>query len=113
MGGSAEVCLQWNHFRNNVNTVFGTFRGNANLADVTLVCEDGEKVEAHKIALAASSHFLSNLLKINKDLSHPVLNLPWIKLEQVESMLDFIFHVRQGFSRMTSIFSHIGCGVWN
>ena len=57
MGGSAEVCLQWNNFRNNVNTVSGTFRGNANLADVTLVCEDGEKVEAHKIALAASSHF--------------------------------------------------------
>ena len=107
------MCLQWNNFRNNVNTVSGTFRGNANLADVTLVCEDGEKVEAHEIALAASSHFLSNFLKINKDLSHPVLNLPWIKLEQVESMLDFIFHVRQGFSRMTSIFSHIGCGVWN
>ena len=49
------MCLQWNHFRNNVNTVFGTFRGNANLADVTLVCEDGEKVEAHEIALTASS----------------------------------------------------------
>ena len=55
MGGSAEVCLQWNNFRNNVNTVSGTFRGNANLADVTLVCEDGEKVEAHEIALTASS----------------------------------------------------------
>ena len=53
------------------------------MADVTLVCEDGEKVEAHKIeiAFAASSPFLSNWLKIKKDLSHPVLNLPWIKLE--------------------------------
>ena len=29
--------------------------------DVTLACEDGLQVEAHKVVLAASSHFLKNL----------------------------------------------------
>ena len=92
MDGPTEVCLQWNNFRTHSNTLFGTFRGKANFTDVTLVCEDGQQVEAHRIVLSASSPVFSNLMKIAKEISHPQIHLTWMKLEQLESMLDFIYH---------------------
>ena len=93
MEASKEVCLQWNDFRTHSNTMFGTFRGKPNLSDVTLVCKDGEQVEAHQIVLAASSPFFSNLMKlVAKEISHPLIFLTWMKLDQVESVLDFIYH---------------------
>ena len=92
MEGSTEVCLQWNTFRTHSNTIFGTFRGKADLSDVTLVCEDGQQVEAHQIVLAASSPFFSSLFRLAKENSHPLIHLTWMNLEQLESVLDFIYH---------------------
>ena len=55
MATSEKFCLKWNDFQNNISTVFGSLRENTEYADVTLACEDGHQVEAHKIILAASS----------------------------------------------------------
>ena len=35
------LCLQWNDFKENVVTAFGSLRGDNDFTDVTLVCEDG------------------------------------------------------------------------
>ena len=40
--------------------------------DVTLACEDGQQVEAHKVILAASSPFFQRLLERHK---HPLFLL--------------------------------------
>ena len=48
-----KVCLQWNDFKENVVDAFGSLREDNNFADVTLACEDGQQVEAHKVILAA------------------------------------------------------------
>ena len=47
-----KLCLQWNDFKENVITVFGNLREDNSFADVTLACEDGQQVEAHKVILA-------------------------------------------------------------
>ena len=52
---SEKLCLQWNDFKTNVNQAFGNLREDLDFADVTLACEDGRQVEAHKVILAASS----------------------------------------------------------
>ena len=52
---SEKICLQWNDFQENVKSAFGNMREDKDFTDVTLVCEDGEQVEAHKVILAASS----------------------------------------------------------
>ena len=65
-----KLCLQWNDFGDNVLTAFRSLRGENDFADVTLACEDGKQVEAHKVILAASSPFFKNLLKRNTQ-SHP------------------------------------------
>ena len=54
---SEKLCLQWNDFKENVNSAFGRLRDYQDFSDVTLACEDGEQVEAHKVILAASSPF--------------------------------------------------------
>ena len=44
-----KLCLQWNDFRDNALTAFRILRDDKDFADVTLVCEDGQLVEAHKV----------------------------------------------------------------
>ena len=60
---SEKLCLQWNDFRENAISTFGNLREDADFADVTLACEDGEQVEAHKVILAALSPFFQNLME--------------------------------------------------
>ena len=43
-----KLCVQWNDFRDNVNCALKNLREDPDFADVTLACEDGEQVEAHK-----------------------------------------------------------------
>ena len=52
---SEKLCLQWNDFKDNITASFGTLRRDEDFADVTLACEDGKQVEAHKVILATSS----------------------------------------------------------
>ena len=65
---SEKLCLQWNDFQDNIKIAFGNLREDKDFADVTLACEDGQQVEAHKVILAASSPFFQKLLRRNK---HP------------------------------------------
>ena len=59
MTSSEKLCLQWNEFQNVVTTAFGDFRNDEDFTDVTLVCEDGKQIEAHKVVLASTSPFFS------------------------------------------------------
>ena len=60
-----KLCLKSNNFQENAITAFGAMREDKELADVTLACEDGQQVEAHKVILASSSPFFQNLLRRN------------------------------------------------
>ena len=59
---SEKLFLQWNDFQENIKRAFGHLREENDFADVTLACEDGQQVEAHKVILAASSPFFQKLL---------------------------------------------------
>ena len=59
---SEKLCLQWNDFQENIKSAFGNLREDNDFTDVTLACEDGQQVEAHKVILAASSPFFQKLL---------------------------------------------------
>ena len=68
---SEKLCLQWNDFKENAIGAFGGLRVNTEFSDVTLACEDGKQVEAHKVILASSSPFFQNLLRRPKH-PHPL-----------------------------------------
>mgnify|MGYP001249704468 CR=1 FL=1 len=86
-----KLCLQWNDFRENVSSVFGDLREDKEFTDVTLACEDGQQVEAHKVVLIASSPFFLNILKRNKH-SHPLIYMRDVKSENLTAMVDFFYH---------------------
>ena len=87
---SEKMCLQWNDFKDNVNIVFGTLRDDKDFADVTLVCEDGKQLDAHKAILATSSPFFQNILARNKH-SHPIIYMRGLKSEDLSALIDFIY----------------------
>ena len=86
-----KLCLEWNDFRDNVCSAFGDLRDDKEFTDVTLACEDGQQVEAHKMVLIASSPFFLNLLKKNKH-PHPMVFMRGVKFEDLVSMVDFLYN---------------------
>ena len=90
MNTSEKLCLQWNDFKDNVISSFGELRDDRDLTDVTLACEDGKQVEAHKIILAASSPVLKDILKRNKH-PHPLIYMRGLKSEDLLAIIDFLY----------------------
>ena len=57
---------------------------------MTLACEDGQQVEAHKVVLVASSPFFQNILKRNKH-PHPLIYMRGVRPENLVAMVDFFY----------------------
>ena len=89
MNPSEKLCLQWNDFKDNISSSFGELREDQDLTDVTLACEDGKQVEAHKVILAASSPFFKDILKRNKH-PHPLIYMRGLKSEDMLAIIDFL-----------------------
>ena len=90
MDDSEKLCLQWNDFQNIVSSAFGDLRDDRDLTDVTLACEDGMQVEAHKVVLASASPFFLDVLKRNKH-PHPLIYMKGIRSENLMAMVEFFY----------------------
>ena len=69
---SDKFCLKWNDVKENISSTFESLREDTDFTNVTLACEDGVQVEAHKAILAAASPLFLNMFKINKH-PHPLV----------------------------------------
>ena len=87
---SEKLCLKWNDFQENVNTAFGDLRGDLELTDVTLACEDDQQIEAHKVILASSSPVFQSMLKKNKHF-RPMIFMKGVKFEDLCAIVDFLY----------------------
>ena len=87
---SEKLCLQWNDFKANVNSAFGRLRNDKEFTDVTLACEDGHQMEAHKVILASSSPFFEKILQRNKH-PHPLIYLRGFQSQDLLAILDFLY----------------------
>ena len=83
-------CLRWNYFTENVIASFASLRKDVNFADVTLVCDDGQRLEAHQVILAAASDFFQSLLMSNNH-SQPMIYMREVVFEDLASILDFLY----------------------
>ena len=90
MSSSEKLCLQWNDFKESIIYSFGELKGDRDLTDVSLVCEDGQQIEAHKVVLASSSPFFMNLLKRNKH-THPLIYMRGLKSIDLVAIIDFLY----------------------
>ena len=87
---SEKVCLNWNDFQGNLNIAFKNLREDNDFNDVTLACEDGSQVEAHKVVLAASSPVFQKLLRRNKHI-HPLIFMRGMKSRDLLAIVDFLY----------------------
>ena len=87
---SEKLCLQWNDFKENAVNTFESLKDDEDFTDVTLVCEDGKQVEAHKVILANSSPFLQNILRRNKHI-HPLIYMRGVKSDDLRAIVDFLY----------------------
>merc|ERR1719500_661418 len=87
---SEKLRLQWNDFQDNIKSTFGNLRDDNDFADVTLACDDGQQVEAHKVILAASSPFFQKLLRRNKH-PHPLIYMRGMKSDDLLAIVDFLY----------------------
>ena len=86
-----KFCLKWNDFQHNIVTSFNELRVNNEFSDVTLVCEENQQIEAHKIILTACSPFFSSVLRKNQH-SHPMIYMRGLNARYLISILDFIYN---------------------
>merc|ERR1712204_102017 len=91
MTTSEQFSLRWNEFQNNISTMFGQLKDDADFADVTLVCEDGQQLEAHRVILSASSPFFQSILKKNNH-QHPLIFMGGVKSKVLKSIIDYVYY---------------------
>ena len=90
MSHSEKFCLKWNDFQTNIETSYRELRNDMEFADVTLVCEENQKIEAHRIILSSASKTFKDMLKGNTH-SHPLIYMRQIRAEDMLSAVDFIY----------------------
>jgi len=94
MMASPLLRLAHNNFETNVKGFFNQLRNDQTLSDIMLVSDDDVGgpmvIPAHKVILAASSKFFSNLLS-GMNQAHLLLYLRGITHQQLTQLLDFIY----------------------
>merc|ERR1719319_711434 len=84
------LCLKSNGFQEIVSSAFASLRNGDHFTDVTLACEDGQQLEAHRVILAASSPFFQKLLERNNH-PHPLIYMRMVTFEDLTAIVDFIY----------------------
>ena len=85
-----KFCLRWNDFESNISLAFRELRSDEEFFDVTIACET-DQISAHKVILSACSPFFRDILRRNPH-QHPLLYLKGIKLPDLQSVLNFMYH---------------------
>ena len=85
------VEVAWADYQATTTSTFQILWREHHFTDVTLACEDGQQVEAHKVILAASSPFFQTLLRRNKH-PHPLIYMRGVKSEDLVAIVDFLYY---------------------
>ena len=87
---SEKFCLKWNDFQTNISSSYRDLWDTNEFSDVTLITDDNQQVEAHRIILSACSPFFMTLFKKNKH-PHPMIYMWEMKAKDLMAILGFIY----------------------
>lgn len=60
---SQALDISWDEYNRNAVNTFSSHRRDSNFHDVTLVCSDMVKIQAHKIVLSSCSEYFKSLFE--------------------------------------------------
>jgi hypothetical protein len=86
-----KLNLKWTDFHQNISESFRDLRETIDFSDVTLVSEDGQQIEAHRVIVSSGSGFLRSLLRRTNH-SHPMLVMRGINIKELSAIVHFIYH---------------------
>ena len=87
---SEQYTLAWNEFQQAACKTFQDLYTTQELSDVTLACDDGMQVKAHKIILISCSQFFQNILLRNPH-NHPLVYLKGVGYQVLKNIIRFIY----------------------
>ena len=87
---SEQYTLAWNEFQQAACKTFQDLYTNQELSDVTLACDDGMQIKAHKIILSSCSQFFNSILVKNPH-QHPLVYLKGIGYQVLKNIMRFIY----------------------
>ena len=90
MADTEFISLCWKEFQKTTTTTFTNLHGKEDFTDITLVCNTGRQIKAHKIILSAVSSFFKTIFERNPH-QHPLIYLKGISFEDLNYILDFIY----------------------
>ena len=85
-----KICIKWDDFQVNMSSSFARIRKDFEFSDVTLACEDGQQLEAHRAILAASSPYFQKLFRRNKHI-HPLVFMRDVDFQDLVAIVDFLY----------------------
>merc|ERR1719318_677456 len=91
MNSSETFCLRWNDFEDNILGAWRGLRQEQEYCDVTLACDDGLSIEAHRLILSAGSKFFCEIFKKAKH-PNPFIYLKGIQKVELEYIIDFLYN---------------------
>jgi len=86
-----KYSLKWDDFETNIKESFRNLRNEQRLFDVTLVTDDGQHIQAHRLILSAGSDLFCNIFKKSYD-SNMVVYLKGISSPELELVTDFLYN---------------------
>ena len=84
------LILKWNDFEQNASSTFKNSKRNLDFSDVTLVAEDGQHIEAHKLIISSGCEFFSNMFNLNKT-GQAIVFMRGVGFETLSAIVDFIY----------------------
>ena len=90
MAAQEKYALNWNKFETAAMDTIKSLYHERNFTNVTLVCEEDQQVEAHKVILSSASPFFKNIL-LKKPHPHPLIYLKGLKIDELWAIVDFIY----------------------
>jgi len=91
MSNNEKIRLEWNDFETTIRNSFKALREEQDYFDVTLACDDGYMIEAHKIILSAGSEFFRNIFTKMKH-KNVFIYLKGISRLNLEYVVDFFYN---------------------
>ena len=85
-----SAVLEWKNYSSTSRDAFQKLYDDIGFTDVTIACEDNQKIEAHKVILSTCSTFFSTILKENLN-PHPLIYLQGVSIDDLALLKKFMY----------------------
>merc|ERR1719154_379241 len=82
--------MKWNQYSVHITQSLQEMRSVEELFDVTLACDDGKQLEAHKVILSACSPIFRQMMARNSH-PHPHVFMAGVNSKEMENILDYLY----------------------